>query len=262
MPPVRQRTAFLLDELYQRAEAFQVPASRSQREPQHIESDLPSQAWIEPATVGQGVDPKSLANHQQIETEPSRLATTLSPDTLRRQHLQRQQLAMQLETQNLFNTLPGLASGGTDTSDFKQSSIRQINEYAEPLSVALIESDYSLRADTLPEPVYQASPRVPARMQSSDTVVIVSLIYSIGASGKPTDILVAEGSDEYEGAFAEAAADALRKWQYPPLSERLQQMRIKQQFVFMQPAERARCVTGTRICSRENHSVQQVIINS
>jgi len=260
--PARQQTPFLLDELYQRAEAFQVPAIDGAGEPQHIVADLPSLSWPAAGSVGDGVAPQAVSDHAQGEPVSSSLSTMLSPDTLNQQHLQRQQLAMQLDWQNLLNDLPALASGGSDRSAFKQVSIRQINEQAEPLSVAIIESDYSLRADTLPEPVYQASPRVPARMLGSDTVVIVNLTYSVSPSGKPTDILVTEGSDEYEGAFAAAAADALRKWQYPPLSERLQQMRIKQQFVFMQSVARSRCVTGSRICSREKHAVEQVIINS
>ncbi len=185
--------------------------------------------------------------------------TRQSPDlqSLLRQHQQRQQLQRQLNVG--MATLDNMNAAAATHS---LSALKQFVGRREAVASGLLHTDVSSAATSLPEPIYQVTPEIPSRLLSTDEVIIVNLVYSIAASGKPTDILVIEDSDEYRAAFADAAANALRQWQYPPPSEALQQLRIKQQFVFMQPAQAERCVTGSRICTRENYSVEQVVINS
>lgn len=267
LPPARHQPQFLLDELYQRTEGFQHPVAGDDIQPQHIatQQPLPSAPLSTPATDEPEKMPTPM--DQEIGVEPSAApvatgAAELRVEDLQQQHRQRQQQAMRLDRASLQRELRTVTNERINSLDIMQASSAEIDHQAELLAAALTDTDYSLRADTLPEPVHQVRPRLPVRLLDNDMVVIVNLVYSINAAGKPADILVAEDSDQYDGAFARAAADALRQWQYPPVSEQLQQMRIKQQFVFMQPPATRRCVTGSRICERENYTVEQVIINS
>lgn len=126
-----------------------------------------------------------------------------------------------------------------------------------------ISPDFDLAADDVPEPVHKPIPKIPSRSIAQDSTTIVNLIYSIGPTGKPVDILVADDLDGYQEVFANAAVAALRQWQYPPVSVKVQKLRIRQQFIFIQPESTAGyCITGSRICARNSHRVEQLYINS
>jgi hypothetical protein len=125
-----------------------------------------------------------------------------------------------------------------------------------------ISPDFDLAADDVPEPVHKPIPKIPVRSIAQDSITHVNLIYSIGPTGKPVDILVADDLDGYQEVFANAALAALRQWQYPPVSTKVQKLRISQQFIFIQPESTAgRCLTGSRICARDSYRVEQLYIN-
>ena len=239
----------LLDELYHKATNTRYSSAGG-------EADLPLAA----ADI-KSLEPRSAVPEPQAQSVSiSDLTVTRQPpdlQSLQRQHQQRQQLQRQLNIG--MDTLDNMNAAAAIRS---LSALQQFVGRREAVTSGLLDSDVSSAATALPEPIYQVTPEIPSRLLATDAVVIVNLVYSIAASGKPTDILVVEDSDEYRAAFADAAANALRQWQYPPPSEALQQLRIKQQFVFMQPAQAQRCITGSRICTRENYSVEQVVINS
>lgn len=260
LTPSQQQAQHLLDELYQRAARFNFPQGSAGDQPRHIADGTSTTASQQAPVTGYPIDLQTASTPQQLELDAVQSeAMPPSPKSLHQQHLQRQQLIRELDR----HTLSGDAGRADAVSvNFAQASLNDISAHVEQLSTALNTDSYSLRADTLPEPVYQVSPRPPARRQNDDAIVIVNLVYSIDAAGKPVDILVAADSDDYAGAFVNAAESALRQWQYPPVSKQLQRMRIKQQFVFMQTATAPRCVTGSRICARDNYAVEQVYINT
>ena len=239
----------LLDELYHKAIITRYSSAGG-------EADLPLAA----AHI-KSLEPRpALPQPQAQSVSISDLIVTRQPpdlQTLQREHQQRQQLQRQLNVG--MATLDNMNAAAATRS---LSALKQFVGRREAVASGLLHPDVSSAATALPEPIYQVTPEIPSRLLSTDAVIIVNLVYSIAASGKPTDILVIEDSDEYRAAFADAAANALRQWQYPPPSDALQQSRIKQQFVFMQAAQAQRCVTGSRICTRENYSVEQVVINS
>jgi len=258
LTPSQQQAQHLLDELYQRAARFNYPQRSAGDQPRHIADGSSAAAAGEAPVSGYPIDLQSVAAQQLPVLEVAPTDATPSPDSLHQQHLQRQQLAQQLGRRTLKRD-----AGKSDAAsvNFAPASFKDISIQVEQLSSALDTNSYSLRADTLPEPVYQVSPQLPSRRYDDDAIVIVNLVYSIGAAGKPVDILVAADSEDKVGAFVDAAESALRQWQYPPVSKQLQQMRIKQQFVFMQTGSAPRCVTGSRICARDNYAVEQVYIN-
>ncbi|MBU1188828.1 MAG: M56 family metallopeptidase [Gammaproteobacteria bacterium] len=258
LTPSQQQARHLLDELYLRAARFEYPPRSASDQPRHIADGWSATASQQAPVSGYPIDLQtaSTPQHQELDAAPGEVMPSL--DSLHQQHLQRQQLVRELD-RHTFRGDAGRADAAS--VNFTQASFNDISAHVEQLSTALNTDNYSLRADTLPEPVYQVSPQLPSRLYDDDAIVIVNLIYSIDAAGKPVDILVAADSDDVR-AFVNAAENALRQWQYPPVSKQLQQMRIKQQFVFMQTTSASRCVTGSRICARDNYAVEQVYINT
>jgi len=257
LTPSQQQAQHLLDELYQRAALFEYPQRRAGDQPRHIADNSSATAARKAPVSGYPIDLQAVSAPLQTPEHAALTDGLPSLDSLHQRHLQRQQLAQEL---NRHASRRDTGKPDAARMDFAPASFNDISAQVEQLSTALNTDNYSLGADTLPEPVYQVSPQLPSRLYDDDAIVIVNLIYSIDAAGKPVDILVAADSDDVR-AFVNAAENALRQWQYPPVSKQLQQMRIKQQFVFMQPASASRCVTGSRICARDHYAVEQVIIN-
>ncbi len=248
------RAQFLLDELYHSAASFRYPVPRDARAPSYLQAERSPRGARASTQVDSSMDWSSTSSPAD--------SNHADPDSLQRRHVQRQRLTQQLGQQARFKSLARQAVNSDDVAPRFLTDLAQIRAGSELSARALTAAaDLTPASDTLPEPVYQVAPRLPVRMMGNETVVIVNLIYSIDPAGKPTDILVAADSDDYDGAFAEAAADALRKWQYPPVSEPLQQLRVKQSFVFMQALDSSRCVTGSRLCRRDNYHVEKLIIN-